>query len=783
MSTDPVSNSVLHRQELLELALAATGLVITETDVARGLVYFPPAFAELWGIAAESPQPVHVLIAGIHPDDRRGVEIIRGELISQVGAKLRLDFRVVGANGQIRWVESFGGATRATDGTLRLVMAHRDVTAAQTTLNALRESEERLRLAVESGRLGVWDWNVLTDQAMAYGMEEITGIPTDSAPGGFARWQDEVVHPDDREQIVEGYKAILAGRDVFSNCHRIVRPNGEIRWIDSGGRAYRDADGRIVRMLGFCRDVTDRMLTEQRNRELTDFLNRARDAIVVQDLDGRIAFWNQGAERLFGWSSAEALGQEARAFAWRDCRPTMDELNQRLLERGEVRSDVETVVRSGETRIIDVGWTLVTDDAGKPRARLCVAADVTERRLWEKHAQRAERLASLGSLAGGVAHDINNALAPIQLAVDLLREPGPEDDRRELLDQAASCVARAAGLVRRILDFAGGEEGERAAIDPVELLAHVEVLLRRDLPKSIDLEVEVEPEIGQLLGDFGQLTQVLVNLAMNARDAMPSGGRLTLRAAPAEYETSSEFGHTGTSGVAAPGASSGSPGASRSSEAAGASVGGPQNWISLEVVDQGSGIVPADLDRIFDPFFTRKQKGRGLGLSAVQAIVQRHQGVVQVASEVGRGSTFAVRLPAYDLPVERQPQPERALEGVRVLLVEGADELRRWSQKTLEDFGCQVVTASDGASAVAAFEQHRTAIGLAVVDLLMRTEPDCSIAETLHRRAPNLPIVAAAGLADVRAESQRLGAEAFLEKPYTPQTLLRTLHQVRRRPR
>ena len=432
----------------------------------------------------------------------------------------------------------------------------------------------------------------------------------------------------------------------------------------------------------------------QRLREQASLLDKAQDAILVTDLDRRLTFWNKSAERLYGWSADEAIGKGiSELFHFdgdgRDVQQAYDEVR----ERGEWNGELQPRTKAGQRVIIESRWTLVRDAEGRPQSILSINTDVTARRQLEQQFFRAQRLDSIGTLAGGIAHDLNNTLAPIMIGMSLLRDRLTDPDSRDILDTVSSSAQRGADMVGQVLSFARGQEGKRIEIRPADLVSDVVRIARDTLPKDIDIVTAVDPDLPVIHGDPTQCHQVLLNLCVNARDAMPDGGQLTIRV---EVTT-----------VAAP----------RDPKTADLAGG---RYVVFRVEDTGTGI-PADvLDKIFDPFFTTKEagKGTGLGLSTSLAIARSHGGHIRVFSEPRLGSRFQVFLPVAQAPgpASSAGMSESAPRGhgETVLVVDDEVSVRRLLKNTLERSGYRVLEAQHGREALDAYGAHGASIAVVI---------------------------------------------------------------------
>jgi two-component system sensor kinase len=493
--------------------------------------------------------------------------------------------------------------------------------------------------------------------------------------------------------------------------------------------------------------------------EQAALLDKSRDAILVQDLEDTILFWNQSAERLYGWPEADALGKEVCRLLFKNASPRYQEAVQQSLERGEWVGELGQVTRAGKEIVVESRWTLVRDDAGNPKCRLIVNTDVTEKKKLETQFLRAQRMESIGTLAGGIAHDINNVLTPIMMSVDLLKMDLPADQRATLLDELSASAQRGADMVKQILSFARGVEGERVQLQLRHIVGEIDKMLQRTLPKGIEMRSSLPRDLWPLPGDPTQLYQLVMNLCVNARDAMPKGGRLTVAA------TNLVLGEQDCAGL---------PEAK------------PGPYVRLTVTDTGTGIPPEIQERIFDPFFTTKEhgKGTGLGLSTALGIVKGHGGLITLTSEVGKGTQFQVLLPAVGTtpaPAPQGPPPVAAAgNGELILVVDDEASIRHTTKENLEAHGFRVLTAKDGAEGVALYARHRDEIRLIFTDMMMPRLDGVGLAKAVRTINPGARIIAGSGLAGTLEAADKSGIQfqACLVKPYTPDKLLQTVAEV-----
>ncbi len=499
-----------------------------------------------------------------------------------------------------------------------------------------------------------------------------------------------------------------------------------------------------------------RQQAERRVRELLDLLDKALDAIVVCDLAGLVTFWNRGAERLSGWTAAEALGRPIDELFGPESRAKIIAARAELEARGEWRGELYLRHRQGDPFVVEFSASIIRDDQGRPTARLSIVTDITERKKLEDRFLRTQRLESVGMLAAGIAHDLNNVLAPILMGAPMLREHLSDADALQLLAMFEKSAERGTGLVRQILNFSQGVAGEPQLVQVKHLLNDLGTVICETFPKNIRYESFFAPNLSPVTANPTQIHQVLLNLSVNARDAMPAGGILTLRAENLVLDA----------------------------PAAALEGARPGTWLVLEIKDTGSGIAPDVLAHIWEPFFTTKEsgKGTGLGLPTVRGIVETHRGFITVRSELGRGTAFRVYFPvAAEALGEPTAPAARAIprgHGELILLADDEVNIRDLATTTLSHHGYRVIAARDGTEALALFAPRSREIALLITDLNMPRLDGAAIADVVRRLNPAVKIIAASGLNRGTSAPIPAFADAFLPKPYTVDRLLRTVHQL-----
>lgn len=536
-----------------------------------------------------------------------------------------------------------------------------------------------------------------------------------------------------------------------AGAHDYLQKDNLARLVPAVDRELREAKVRRERAAAF-----------EQIREQAALLDVTQDAIIVQDLAGHICYWNKSAERLYGWIAQEAVGQKASQllFAKVSSEPlplTPD--SSLLFQKGEWQGEFYQVTKDSQEIIVESRWKLMRDREGKPQSILVVNTDITQKKQLETQFLRTQRLESIGTLAGGIAHDLNNVLSPILMGLEIIKMKLPDPESQKLLATLESSTKRGADIVRQVLAFARGLEGKHASLQVKHIIQEIVQMAKETFPKTVEIVARTPKDLWLISGDATQLQQVLLNLCVNARDAMPNGGTLTIETENVwldEY-----YARMNLEAKAGP-------------------------YVVLTVSDNGMGIPPGIIDKIFEPFFTTKPigQGTGLGLSTVMAIVRSHGGFVNVYSEMGKGTNFKIYVPADakneldELELDEDDMPSGG--GELVLVVDDEASIRDIAKQTLETFGYRVMTADDGTEAVALYVQHKSEIQVALVDMKMPIMDGFSTIRALRKIDPHVKIIAASGLTlgGQTAESANFNAQAVLPKPYTADNLLKTLYRV-----
>lgn len=632
----------------------------------------------------------------------------------------------------------------------RQVMTHLEL---RRQTKDLLNSEARLAAVIKGSPVGLaihrWEDRRIVDVNPAF-----TSITGWSAEEVIGRTLVEIGTVGVLEAAKLG-KLLQTNGELRNADIQICTPQGEVRHLLMGAEFIEI--NREPHTVSTFVDITDRKRSEDRFRRLVE---SNAQGVLFWNNQGEITEANDAFLKIVGYDRKIL---ETRPLLLSDLTPPefahLDKRAQEEIRLSQSCAPFEKeYLRADGSRVpVLVGAACFED---KPDEGVCFVLDLTERKRLENQFLQAQRMESIGTLSSGIAHDLNNSLSPIFMALTILESRCPDPESREMLSIVSTSSQRAASMVGQILSFARGVGGHRWEVSLLEVLGEVAKIVRETFPKSIQLHCSWPTNLRTVTGDVTQIHQVLLNLCLNARDAMPLGGTLTLSAADVLMDKHS---------------------LALQPELV------PGNYVWLTVADNGCGIPAGVIEKIFEPFFTTKPigQGTGLGLSSAQAIVRSHGGFIRVYSEPGQGTRFTLWLPASQGTVAK---PEEELldlpagQGEWILLVEDEPALLLVTKQTLEASGYQVVTATNGAEALAIFTLRRSEISLVLTDVMMPVMDGSAVVPVLRRMQPALPIVASSGLSSPAQELQltRLGVRHFLPKPYTASSLLRTLQQALR---
>ncbi len=673
-------------------------------------------------------------------------------------------------DGSVRYDEHTVSPVISEDGTVtHFVGVLHDVTERKRAEEELRSTHAQLRQLLDHSPAVIYALKVegeaMTPYLVSENVNRLLGFAAEETLS-FDWWLGQL-HPEDRELALASLDETLR-EGVSRTEYRVQHKDGAYRWVEDNRRLIRDDQGQPAELVGVWTDITEsrrgRDELRESERRFSDMLRNVQLVSVTLDRDALITYGNDYLLRLTGWDREDVIGKSwFDVFLPAEGRTESKAAHSSLLaDQPEAwHHENEIVTRSGERRLISWNNTALRSASGQVIGTASIGEDITERKSLEKQLLRTQRLESLGTLAGGIAHDLNNLFMPILMGASLIRRVETSDATRKAVDNIERCVRRGTDLVKQVLLFARGLEGSRIVIDTASIVREVESIAHSTFPKNVTFVTAVAPHLPMLSGDPTQLTQVLLNLCVNARDAMPAGGQLTVSIGCTDVELQYAVAHGGSGGG---------------------------RYVVIEVADTGTGIAPEIIDRIFEPFFTTKETGQGtgLGLSTTIGIVRSHGGFLTVSSEVGQGSSFKVYFPALfegAFVAAGSPECDEDLPrggGQLILVVDDERAILDITSQTLTAFGYEVLTAEDGAQALDLFVRHESGIALVLTDMGMPVIDGATLIAALRRVAPDVRIIAVSGGPADAAKVVKSGTKYFLAKPFTAETLLRTVSEVLR---
>ncbi|MBN2446308.1 MAG: PAS domain S-box protein [Phycisphaerae bacterium] len=775
LSTRLIFRDLRASEERMELALDGADLGTWDWNVVTGEVVFDERWANMLGYAtAELTPHADTWERLVHPDDLPGVmRTLHAHLASETD-QYESQYRLHHKSGDWVWVLDKGRVTeRDVNGKpIRMCGTHLDVTERTRAEQAAMESGERLRLAMQAANMGTWEWDVVADH-LYWSPEtlDIFGVIAEDFGGTYEAYL-EFAKPNTRDEVdqrIRGFLRTAHRSSIIQYEQEIRRPDDTTAWIEVRGAVFMDRHGRPVRMTGICADITERMRADEALRLSQFSIDSLSVAVFCIDADAHIESANRHACRSLGYTAEELCQMSVfdidATFDHQRWREHIEELavsGSITLESVERRKDgttfpVEVTVNQSTFRGRTFMIAIASDITARKRAE-------AERQELEAQLRQSQKLEAVGQLAGGVAHDFNNLLTAIlgniELSIDSVRDAlGADHGAVKSMEQIEKAAQRASTLTRQLLTFSRRDVTQPKNLDLNQILADMDKMLRRLITENISLTTILDPDLRSVRADAGQLEQVIVNLVVNAVQAMPDGGRLSLETRNVTIDEDYAANH------------------------AEARL-GPN--VMLAVSDTGHGMDKATLERIFEPFFTTKSvdKGTGLGLATVHGIVKLSGGHIMVYSEPRRGTTFKVYLPAVDAAPDSQlatPVTDTTPTGREtIFLCEDDRPVHELIAMSLRSGGYTVIAAANGQECINAFKTHDGPIDLLITDVIMPDMNGRALSESLLALYPTLAVLFISGYtSDVIAHHGVLedGVE-FLEKPFTRHGLLTKVRAV-----
>jgi two-component system, cell cycle sensor histidine kinase and response regulator CckA len=728
-------------------------------------VFCNNAFAEMLGYSVEELLALSSKEIGamVHPDDRAYVRQRYRAQLAGGAVPSRYEHRALKKDGTERWLEAHATVIRY-NGERAMQTAYVDITEHKKAENALRRSEERFRQIAETIDEVFWicDLDKKAFEYLSPAFDRIFGYPRELFYDG-RKPLGETVHPDDRERFISTFAVMKDGKPLDYE-HRIVRPDNSVRYLWIRGFPVPDETGQIRRYAGVTQDVTAWRTAQEdlkQSREyLNEIINCIGDPIFVKDDQHRLVLVNDAfctfasvpREELLGKADSELLPKHAADYIWK--------MEEAVLQTGKQSETEDNLVnRRGKKRVVMVKKAQLTDRKGRKQI-VGVIRDITEHKRLEAQFMQSQKMEAVGVLAGGIAHDFNNLISVIKGYTEILLENLPEDDpNRADLKQIEEASHRAVSLTTQLLAFSRKQTLQPEVLSLNKIVSEMGVMLRRLIGEDIELVTMAEPDLGLISADPGQIQQIIMNIAVNARDAMPDGGRFTIETSNATLDEEYAREHPTLK---------------------------PGPYVMMAISDNGAGMDAATQARIFEPFFTTKVKGKGtgLGLSTVYGIVKQSNGFVWVYSEPGKGTTFKIYFPQLEGTGAAAPAQGRSEAvmpaGETVLIAEDESSVRALAARALREHGYTVLEAPDGMEALQVARERSGNIDLVLTDVIMPKISGTELVSQIQAMKPGVKALYLSGFTDGAVVHHGLldSKMAFLQKPFTVENLTRKVREV-----
>ncbi len=644
-----------------------------------------------------------------------------------------------------------------------VVTSFTDITRRKEAEDALFRSEQRLRSLVEA--IPDWIWETDADGRYTYAspkVKDLLGFEPTEVLG--KRPRDFMQSADAREFSLQMRDFTSKGEPYSGFQNRHITKDGRTVTLETSGVPVFDDNGRFRGYRGIDRDVTSRKHGEEERARLKMAVDQAAESILITEPDGRIVYVNPAFEKITGYERHEVIGRTPGILgSGRHDRRFFAALWETIQSGGVWSGHITNRKKDGSLYDEEMVISPVRDSSGSIVNYVAVKRDMTHELEIERHLQQSQKMESLGQLAGGIAHDFNNVLGVIQGGLALLKSRITDQSHMRYLEISESAVSRGADVAQRLLMFSREGQVQLRPLSLADVADELTRVLEHSIEKTIEIVTEIPPDLPIIQGDSGQLYQVLLNLCINARDAIlqPEGHRKTGRITIAAKTVAGEDVRKNFKDAGAP------------------------TYVRVSVSDTGSGMTDEVRSRIFEPFFTTKPpgKGTGLGLAVVYGIVKSHFGMIDVDTSPGEGTTFHIYLVAY--PDEKPELPEKRTDAIvggteTILVVEDEQALRTLLTELLQSYGYRVLQAEDGVSGLERFTDHRTEIGAIITDMGLPRMSGQDFFTRVREIDPSARVVLASGYLDPDLKSHlfSLGAKAFLQKPYQSGDILRVIRGI-----
>ncbi|MEI9895993.1 MAG: PAS domain S-box protein [Chthoniobacter sp.] len=737
-----MAEELRQRDALLRNIMENVEDLVSVVDLQGRLILTSPSHRNLFGMT--TPAVGSDFLAHIHPADRASIKAIFEQAIEE-GSSRAVEYRLQLPDHSVRFLEAQAKIMFDEGGGKQGVLwVARDITERRLAEQQILEQaalldEARDAICVNDLNQRILFWNKSAERLYGWTSNEALGRNANQL-----LCQDQVA--------LVALKTLIQCGEWSGELQQATR-DGKQLVVASRWTLIREGEGAPKSILVINTDITENKKAEQKIEEQAALLDKARDAILVCDLNQSVVYWNEGASRLYGWAQQEAVGRRVEELLFGKAPPEWSAIRQAVDEKGEWIGELRQRARDGRELVVQCRQTLVRDAGGEPTSVLYINSDMTEQKKIEAQFLRTQRMESIGALAGGIAHDLNNVLGPIMMAVEVIQSDPRNPGNAGLLELVGSSAKRGSELVKQILSFARGVDVQKTLLKIPQLVGEVVKLASDTFPRDITVRSKVADDLPLIQGDATQVHQILLNLFVNARDAMPKGGSLGIEVRPVVLDKrATQFHREPLTG----------------------------RFVEIKVSDTGTGI-PADvLPKIFEPFFTTKDpgKGTGLGLSTVLGIVKAHGGFVEVSSEAGRGTTFLIYLAAPDSHLMNPGLTGgEAMHGhnEEILIVDDEAAILEITRETLAAYNYRVLAASSGEEAVSLFARHHAQIDLVITDMLMPGIDGPTLIHTLRKVKPGVRLIAVSA---VSSNAPQLMTQGFLKKPFSTAALLKSVRSA-----
>ena len=757
------AESISDWKERYDLIVASTNQLVYDYNVLDGSILWRGNSIEVTGFdVTELSGGIKQWMEMIHPDDKdRSVRLL--EQAEREHKPFDVEYSFKHKSKGYAWIHDRGFFIYDASGrAVRMLGAMEDVSVRKKVEGELYRSRQMMQLVLDHIPQRVFwkdrNYRYLGCNKAFLGDAGLSDINQILGKDDFElNWKDTapLYRADDRF-VMESNKPKLNYEEPQ------YRTDGSSSWLRTSKTPLYNQDGTVIGVLGMYEDITDQKKMELALREseikYRELVDKSLVGIYITQLH-IVKFCNKRFAEIFGFSSPdEIIGTHVKSLISEESWESVD-TQVKLRESGKIdASHYEFKGQRKDGSIIDVEvLSIRIIFEGKPAVQGTLI-DITDKKAFQTQMLRSQRLESLGTLAGGIAHDLNNVLSPILLSIEILKKHLKDDKSLQILDTVNTSASRGRAIIKQVLTFARGFSGEHVVLQPLHILRELDHIISETFPKSIKLEARLPKDLWTIEADPTQIHQVLLNVAINARDAMPYGGTLKITA---------ENATVGQNDL--PAGTNAKPG----------------SYLKVGIEDSGTGIPPEIVEKIFEPFFTTKERGKGtgLGLSTVHSIVNSHRGYITVRTELGKGTLFTIYLPAVE---ERKSQKTQDLlripegNGETILVVDDEQSILDIMKNTLELYGYRIMTAHNGIEALSIYTHEKDRIDVVITDLIMPSLDGMTMARNLRKMNPGVKIITSSGIKISEADSANLGNvnHIFLQKPYTAEKLLSTLQEI-----